>query len=118
MSFAITLKDLQGDTHWAVWDIPAGTTMIAAGLPRGPIAVPAGAKQKAIYGNKLGYEGPGAGGAPHDYEFQIWALNVATLPANVASQLPAQMRATGLPGLRVNAMASVIIKAKGTLGGL
>ena len=118
MSFVITLKDLQGDTHYAIWDIPASTTMIAAGLPRGPIAVPAGAKQKAIYGDGRGYEGPGAPPPAHTYEFQLWALNAATLPANVASMTPAQMRSTGLPPLKVNATSTVIITAKGTLGGL
>jgi Raf kinase inhibitor-like YbhB/YbcL family protein len=118
MSFVITLKDLQGDTHWALWDIPADTTMIAAGLPRGTVAVPAGAKQKAIYGDMRGYEGPGAPAPPHEYEFQIWALKVATLPANVASQSPAQMRSTGLPAQLVSPTATVIFKARGQRGGL
>jgi phosphatidylethanolamine-binding protein (PEBP) family uncharacterized protein len=118
LSFVITLKDLQGDTHWAIWDISPTTTMIAAGLPRGPIAVPAGAKQKAIYGDTRGYEGPGAPPPAHSYEFELWALNVATLPANVASMTPAQMRATGLPPLKVSPTSSVKILAKGNLGGI
>jgi phosphatidylethanolamine-binding protein (PEBP) family uncharacterized protein len=120
MSFAITLHDISANgTHWVIHDIPANVTMLPQGLPRGlTLTTPVMAKQKAIYGmNRDGYEGPG-GNSVNNYEFELWPLNVATLPANVAAMTPPQMRSNA-NGLRMYvAGPTVKIMARGTRGGL
>jgi phosphatidylethanolamine-binding protein (PEBP) family uncharacterized protein len=68
-SFAVSLRDLtNGGIHWVAWDIPAVETMLAAG----PV-LPPGAQQSAAW------YGPGAA-TVHQYEYKLWALNVALLP--------------------------------------
>jgi hypothetical protein len=74
------------------------------------------AKQKAIYGDMNGWEGPG-GPNIDNYEVQLWALNVATLPANVAAMSPAQMRTSAM-GLMQYRIDSVKIMARGKVNGL
>ena len=83
MSFALILHDYSnGFTHWALWNIPAATTMLPANLPTGAMpATPAGASQVA-FNPYEGYAGPGA--FDHVYEFRLYALSVAEFtPQNV-----------------------------------
>lgn len=85
MSYAITLKDFSNMfTHWAIWNIPAGTLKLPASLSREamPPAV-AGASQKSFSQNDSGYMGPGA--KDHIYEFRLYALNVAQFTPKDAS---------------------------------
>jgi phosphatidylethanolamine-binding protein (PEBP) family uncharacterized protein len=88
-SFAVSLVDMQGmpvtadgKFHWILWDIPASTKGLATDLPKvSPLTMPPevmGAKQLNLTGGKA-YFGPGAGGS-RPYKFQLWALDVATLP--------------------------------------
>ena len=88
-SFAVSLVDMQGmpatadgKFHWILWDIPATTKALAADLPKvSPLTMPAevmGAKQFNLTNGKS-YFGPGAAGS-RPYKFQLWALDVATLP--------------------------------------
>jgi Raf kinase inhibitor-like YbhB/YbcL family protein len=88
-SFAVSLVDMfgmpataDGKFHWILWDIPPTTTSLAADLPKmSPLTMPAelmGAKQLNLT-NAKAYFGPGAGGS-RPYKFQVWALDVATLP--------------------------------------
>ncbi|MEA2700420.1 MAG: hypothetical protein QOI66_4691 [Myxococcales bacterium] len=114
MSFAISMFDAtMKNTHWILWDIPVSTMMLPANLPRGAMPTnPAGATQKSAFGGTPGYEGPGAG--PGNYEIELWALNVAKLPANIASQSLNTMHTTGLASVKI---ASVKIMARGQRNG-
>jgi Raf kinase inhibitor-like YbhB/YbcL family protein len=114
MSFAISMFDAtMRNTHWILWDIPADTTMLPANLPRGAMpAMPAGATQKSAFGGTPGYEGPGAG--PGSYEIEIWALNVAKLPANIAGMSLNAMHTVGLGTVKIS---SVKLLARGQRNG-
>jgi phosphatidylethanolamine-binding protein (PEBP) family uncharacterized protein len=89
MSYAITLNhNPTGDNsaHWALWDIPATTTSIAANVEHVAMpAMPAGSKQagQMLDGfTGVGYQGPcpQAVNSRQTYRFTVWALRVATLP--------------------------------------
>jgi phosphatidylethanolamine-binding protein (PEBP) family uncharacterized protein len=98
-SYAIVLKDLSINTvHWAIWDIPASTTMLPAMLPKmSPLTDPAGAKQVSFSGP--GYYGSGA--CKHVYEHRVYALNVAMLN-------PAQNSAASV-NMTLGNMASAVL---------
>lgn len=86
MSYAIVLHDLTfNNTHWAMWNIPAGTVTLPTGLPTGAMpAMPTGSSQASFVDGE-GYVGPGVSG--NVYEFKVYALNVATFsPANPNEQ--------------------------------
>ena len=114
MSFALTIYDLgMQNTHFVLSNISADTTMLPANLPRGAMpTIPAGATWKSAFGGTPGYEGPGAG--PSTYEIELWALNVAKLPANIASQSLNMMHSTGLNTVKI---ASVKLTVKGQRNG-
>ena len=88
-SYAIVLQDLTNATggkpfvHWAMWNIPAATTKLPAGLETGAMpSVPAGSSQKSFSGN--GYQGSGKCG--NVYEFVLYALTTATYAGSTSSQ--------------------------------
>lgn len=88
-SYAITLHDFSNDfTHWAIWNIPAGTLKLPANLAReSKPAVPAGAQQMSFDNNNAGFGYMGPGADDHVYEFKLYALNVATFtPKNPGDQ--------------------------------
>jgi len=89
-SFVVTAFDPDAPTgsgwwHWTVFNIPAGT----AGLPGGA-AVGAGLPEGAIEG-RTDFGAPGFGGAcpppgaPHRYEFTVFALGVPELPLDAGA---------------------------------
>lgn len=77
-SFAIKFTDLTfGQAHWAIWNIPAGSTSLPAGIAGDTSnpAVPAGAIQtNATFAEGFGYLGPQA--PCNVYEFVLYALAV------------------------------------------
>jgi Raf kinase inhibitor-like YbhB/YbcL family protein len=84
MSYAVVLTDLSIDAvHWVIWDIPAGTTSLAAALPGDTaLTAPAGAKQVhkvEFFGAGGAYRGPCPSGANHVYQFEVDAIGAATL---------------------------------------
>ncbi|MEP7124234.1 MAG: YbhB/YbcL family Raf kinase inhibitor-like protein [Byssovorax sp.] len=82
LSYAVRLTDKSNNLiHWVIWDIPAATTGLPAGVEKkANPAIPAGSKQAKAYDNQtFGYLGP-CPGKVHTYEFAVIALDVATLP--------------------------------------
>jgi Raf kinase inhibitor-like YbhB/YbcL family protein len=98
-SYALTLNhNPTGDNsaHWALWDIPATTTSIAANVEHVAMpSMPAGSKQapQMLDGfTGIGYQGPcpQAPNSRQTYRFTVWALGVATLGATPTSTPAAQ----------------------------
>jgi phosphatidylethanolamine-binding protein (PEBP) family uncharacterized protein len=77
VSIAVSLKDLTNQgIHWVMWDIPVTETGLAAAIPAGAAPgapAPMGSQQSNTW------YGPGAGGAPHRYEYQVWALKARVM---------------------------------------
>jgi Raf kinase inhibitor-like YbhB/YbcL family protein len=81
-SFVLNMRDLdvarnrgtEDQAHWVVWNIPAGTTSLPEGMPRGS-QLPDGSYQISATGPV--YRGPGAPatGPRHHYMFEIYALD-------------------------------------------
>ncbi len=81
-SFAIVLMDATyGQAHWAIWNIPADVTMLAANIPKDTAmpSTPTGSRQSnanfATYGGD-GYFGPHV--PCNVFEFEIYALSTPT----------------------------------------
>jgi Raf kinase inhibitor-like YbhB/YbcL family protein len=69
-------KTTDDQAHWVVWNLPANTTGLPEGVPKGP-KLSNGAYQISATGQM--YRGPGAGanGPKHHYVFEIYALDAA-----------------------------------------
>ena len=78
MSYVMCLHDTSnGNTHWCMWNIPAATRQLAAGLARQKMpAVPVGSSQDSFSNADDGYQGPGARG--NVYQFRLFALSTST----------------------------------------
>jgi Raf kinase inhibitor-like YbhB/YbcL family protein len=82
-SFVINFRDLDvarnrttdDQAHWVVWNIPATTTSLPEGVPRGSQR-PDGSYQISVTGPV--YRGPGAPatGPMHHYMFEVYALDI------------------------------------------
>jgi Raf kinase inhibitor-like YbhB/YbcL family protein len=93
-SLALLVHDPDAPTgsgwwHWVVYNIPAGTTSLAAGAgdPKKNL-MPAGATQGRNDYGTVGYGGPcPPPGKPHHYHFRLYALKVAKLelPENASA---------------------------------
>jgi phosphatidylethanolamine-binding protein (PEBP) family uncharacterized protein len=77
MSYVMCLHDTSnGNTHWCMWNIPAATRQLAAGLGRQKMpAAPAGSSQDSFSSTDDGYQGPGAKG--NVYQFRLFALSMS-----------------------------------------
>ncbi|MFD9738095.1 PQQ-dependent sugar dehydrogenase [Umezawaea sp. NPDC059074] len=96
-AYAIVFADRANNgnkLHWAIWDIPGGTTSLPENLGAG-FTVPnqGGAKQKAMESgaNSLKYFGPCPGGPTNPYTFTLYALNTATVPGITSGSTMAQI---------------------------
>ncbi|WP_435170379.1 YbhB/YbcL family Raf kinase inhibitor-like protein [Falsirhodobacter sp. 1013] len=90
-------------THWIAYDIPATVTALREGMPtEASLPDPAGMKQGTNSTGSTGYTGPNppATDGPHNYHFQIFALDVPTLGLD-----PAADRAAVLDALRNHVLA-------------
>ena len=115
-SFAITVYDPDAPTgsgwwHWVVYNIPATTAALPAGAgdPKKSL-MPKGAMQGRTDYGSVGYGGPcPPPGAPHHYNFTLYALKVpklevpegasaALIAFNVRAQALAEAQLTGLYG--------------------
>ena len=80
-SFALVFTDKDnggaaGFVHWVLWDIPPATMSLPAMLAAG---MPAGSKGSSIGANGA-YAGPCPSGNLHHYIFELYPLDVDTLP--------------------------------------
>jgi Raf kinase inhibitor-like YbhB/YbcL family protein len=97
-SYAVVLTDLANMTiHWLIWDIPTATHALPAALPNtATLTNPAGAKQAhhiPFFGmTDNGYRGPCPSGAQHTYQFEVHALDVATLPTVTTTSTPPEVK--------------------------
>ena len=69
-------------THWIAYDLPAGLTSLREGLPTEPVLADIeGAKPGTNSRGSTGYFGPKppVGDPPHNYHFQVFALDLAEL---------------------------------------
>ena len=81
-SFVLNMRDMDvarnktsdDQAHWVVWNLPADTTGLPEGVPKGA-KLANGAYQISATGQM--YRGPGAGanGPKHHYMFEIYALD-------------------------------------------
>lgn len=81
-SFVLNMHDMEvvrnkttdDQAHWVVWNIPATSTGLPEGVPKGS-QLPDGSYQVSATGAM--YRGPGApaNGPPHHYMFEIYALD-------------------------------------------
>jgi Raf kinase inhibitor-like YbhB/YbcL family protein len=115
-SFALLVHDPDAPTgsgwwHWIAYNIPAGTTSLAAGAgdPRKNL-MPAGVVQgRNDYGTN-DYGGPcPPPGAPHHYHFRLYALKVAKL------EVPRDASAAAI-GFNVRAQALATAELVGLYG--
>lgn len=115
-SFALLVHDPDAPTgsgwwHWVAYNIPAGTTSLAAGAGDSKKnLMPAGATQGRNDEGTTGYGGPcPPPGKPHHYNFRLYALKVAKLEVpegasaaaisfNVRAQALGTAELTGLYG--------------------
>jgi Raf kinase inhibitor-like YbhB/YbcL family protein len=80
-SFVLNMHDMEvvrnkttdDQAHWVVWNIPATSTGLPEGVPKGS-QLADGSYQISATGTM--YRGPGAGanGPPHHYMFEVYAL--------------------------------------------
>lgn len=108
MSYAVILFDTVNSlNHWVLWDIPSSVTTLPAMLDTAAmLAMPAGAKQRAVSGN--GYYGPCPSGMDHLYRFTVYALPVATLSGAMTSS---QTSALATAVMNANPLASASLSA-------
>lgn len=115
-SFAIVMRDITLATtanyHWVIYDIPGTTTSVSAGVERvpSPTSPPevVGAKQTEwSFGNATSYLGPcPPSGAPHTYEFTVYAFSTATIGVNPGETDPAAAHAVINAGRTASATVS------------
>jgi Raf kinase inhibitor-like YbhB/YbcL family protein len=116
-AWAIIFTDLDnGLVHWVVWDIPATATKLPADLDRtmAMLMDPMGAQQRNFQ-NGAGYFGPNPGGQYHTYRFQLYAVDVASLPM-AAGKSTSQLATI----IRMHAVANTppaVLSAMGKTGG-
>jgi Raf kinase inhibitor-like YbhB/YbcL family protein len=109
-SFAVILRDLDfanGYLHWIIYDIPATTTELPAGVPVGyEPSSPAGAKQATVIAQ--GYFGPCSIRSVNTYEFTLYALDVDTLSDFTETSVAADVAA----GIELHTIEKVALQTE------
>ena len=94
MSYAIALVDMTNTfVHWTIWDMPASTTSLAGNLPKTQVLTTPVMAQQINRFQGDGYFGPCPMGSMHTYVFEVYALDVATLPGVSPTSTPETVRA-------------------------
>ena len=95
-SFAIVFRDKSiGLIHSVIYDIPAGLPGVPADVERvfAPSNVAGAHQSLTLGGASFGYTGPcPPAGTSHNYEFELFALDVATLPGAGMTTTQSQAR--------------------------
>ena len=83
-TFAIIVEDADAPSgnfaHWLLWNLPAQTTSLPAGVPTNP-TLDTGARQGPNDFHRIGYAGPcPPPGKPHRYFFTLYALDAKISP--------------------------------------
>jgi len=107
-SLALVFRDLgNGAIKWILWDLPPTLTRVPPNISK--VAMPPevpGSRQLGSLDNQ-GYAGPGSGA--RQYDFKLWALDIAQLP--VTSRLTtAQIHADVLPRHELATSAPVLVR--------
>jgi phosphatidylethanolamine-binding protein (PEBP) family uncharacterized protein len=111
-SFALVLFDLTfGQAHWALWNIPADATLLAANVSKDTATPPAPAGSRQANANFASAGGDGYFG-PHlpcnVFELQLYALSLATFsPADPESSVlvAIELQELGAPVLAIAKLA-------------
>jgi Raf kinase inhibitor-like YbhB/YbcL family protein len=112
-SYAIMMHHMNAP-HWMMWDIPAGVTSLPMAVARAAMPpLPLGAKQAKpnVDGSTwYGYSGPCPGSPNRQYDFDVYALDVATLtgmtPDTAVRTVIAAVRRNPLAHARLSGRAS------------
>jgi Raf kinase inhibitor-like YbhB/YbcL family protein len=104
-SFALVLFDVSyGQTHWALWNIPADVTVLAANVAKDTAmpATPAGARQSnAIFATGGdGYFGPHV--PCNVFQFVLYALSISTFS-------PMDPESAGLVGIQLQELGDPVL---------
>jgi Raf kinase inhibitor-like YbhB/YbcL family protein len=113
-SFVLHMHDMEGarnkttddQLHWLVWNIPATTTVLPEGVPKGDLKD--GSHQTSASGDGV-YRGPGApaNGPYHHYVFEIFALDTKIdIPANPSD--PFDTRAKVLAAIQGHVLGKAV----------
>ena len=113
-SFVLHMHDMEGarnkttddQLHWLVWNIPAMTTVLPEGVPKGDLKD--GSHQTSASGDGV-YRGPGApaNGPYHHYVFEIFALDTKIdIPANPSD--PFDTRAKVLAAIQGHVLGKAV----------
>jgi len=111
-SFALVLFDVTfGQAHWALWNIPADTSLLAADVPKDTATPPTPVGSRQANANFATAGGDGYFG-PHVpcnmFEFELYALSVGTFsPADPESSVLVSIELQGL-GDRVLGVAKLV----------
>jgi hypothetical protein len=117
--YAVVMKDLTvANQHWTLYDIPASTLSIGAGVPFGyspGTPAPAGSKHGSVTfaPASFGYLGPcpPANNMDHEYVFTVYALSGATVAGAAMGDTP-EVLETKIRAQKVNAGAEASLRSK------
>jgi phosphatidylethanolamine-binding protein (PEBP) family uncharacterized protein len=107
-SLALVFRDLgNGAVKWILWDIPPSLTRVPPNISKvqNPPEVPGSAQLGSL--NNQGYAGPGSGA--RQYDFVLWALDVAELP-DTRGLTTAEIRMEILPMHEIETTAPILVR--------
>lgn len=118
-SYAVVMKDLTvANQHWTLYDIPASSLSIGAGVPFGyspGTPAPAGSKHGSVTFSpaSFGYLGPcpPANNMDHEYVFTVYALSGATVAGAAMGDTP-EVLETKIRAQKVNVGAEASLRSK------
>jgi len=81
-----------GFVHWVLWDLPPTTTSLPANLPKTQMLTTPVTGQQINRFTGDGYFGPCPMNVMHTYVFEVYAIDVATLPGVNVGGMPEAVR--------------------------
>src|SRR5580765_4109090 len=113
-SFVLNMRDMDvarnkttdDQAHWVVWNIPATSTGMGEGQPKGA-KLPDGSYQISATGQM--YRGPGAGanGPKHHYMFEVYALDIPKVDVEPTADA-FETRATVMKAIQGHILAKAV----------